>query len=79
MEAAILFWLTVVSVLWWPGCFWMMQRISSRQNALLRELREHGKRIEELSKEEHQLIKQVHRAVEEIREGVAEAAKSQGN
>jgi predicted transcriptional regulator len=50
----------------------MMRRISSQQNSLLRELREQGKRIEELSKEEHQLIKEVHPAVEQIREGLAD-------
>jgi hypothetical protein len=74
VEPIFIFWLTVFSALCWPVCFWMMRRISHRQNALLRELREQGKRIEELSKEEHQLIKEVHPAVEEIKEGIKNAS-----
>lgn len=76
MDQTILLWLTIASSLCWPVCFWMMWRISSRQNSLLKELREQGQRIEDLSKEEHKLIKQVHPKVEEIREGVAEATKA---
>jgi hypothetical protein len=76
VEPIFIFWLTVFSALCWPVCFWMMRRISSQQNSLLRELREQGERIEELSKEEHQLIKEVHPAVEQIREGLADDGDS---
>src|SRR3712207_7667709 len=51
---------------------WWMHRISSRQNAILEALRQQGKRIETLSKEEHELIKDVHPAVGEIREDMAD-------
>jgi predicted transcriptional regulator len=70
VEPILIFWLTVFSALCWPICFWMMRRISTQQNSLLRELREQGKRIEKLSKEEHDLIEELHPAVEEIKEGI---------
>ena len=44
----------------------------SKQNALLDQLREQGKRIEKLSKLEHDLIKEVHPQVSEITEGMEE-------
>jgi hypothetical protein len=47
-----------------------MQRISSKQNILLDQLREQGRRIEKLSKIEHDLIKEVHPQVGEIKEGM---------
>ena len=53
-----------------------MHRISSRQEAVLHELRQQGQRIEALSKEEHELIQQVHPAVGEIREKVHDVAKA---
>jgi len=46
-----------------------MYRISNKQNMLLDQLREQGKRIERLSKIEHDLIKEVHPQVAEIKEG----------
>jgi len=49
-----------------------MHRISTKQNFLLDQLREQGKRIERLSKMEHDLIKQVHPQVGEIKEGMDE-------
>jgi hypothetical protein len=49
-----------------------MHRISRRQDALLGALREQGKRIERLSKDEHDLIQEVHPAVGKIHEGVEE-------
>jgi hypothetical protein len=72
MYAQIAFWLTVIGTVCWPICFWWMHRISSRQDALLNELREQGQRIEGLSKEEHQLIKDVHPAVGKIQDDVAD-------
>jgi hypothetical protein len=55
-------------------CFWWMWRISSRQDALLRELREQGQRIEKLSRIEHDLIKEVHPAVQDIKNDVSDVA-----
>jgi hypothetical protein len=49
-----------------------MRRLSVKQNFLLDQLREQGRRIEKLSKVEHDLIKEVHPQVNEIKEGMAE-------
>ena len=51
-------------------CFWWMHRISSRQDALLKELRAMTRRIEKLSKLEHDLIRDMHPQVREIKEDV---------
>lgn len=68
----IAFWLTVVGTLCWGICFWWMHRISTRQDDLLAQLREQGKRIEKLSRLEHDLIKEVHPQVGEIKEEMKE-------
>ena len=47
-----------------------MYRISNKQNTLLDQLREQGRRIEKLSKIEHDLIKEVHPQVAEIKVGM---------
>ena len=47
-----------------------MRRISSRQDALLKELHEMTTRIEKLSKSEHDLMSEVHPQVSEIKEHV---------
>jgi predicted transcriptional regulator len=47
-----------------------MHRISSRQEALLKELHEMTTRIEQLSEAEHELIREVHPQVGEIKEHV---------
>jgi hypothetical protein len=49
-----------------------MRRLSIKQNSLLDQLREQGKRIEKLSRVEHDLIKEVHPQVSEIKEGMDE-------
>ena len=73
---------TIGTVLAWLGmgcwgvCFWWMHRISSRQNALIKELHEMTARIERLSKEEHDLIQQVHPVVGDIKESVDEVAEA---
>ena len=67
-------WLTVGGAGCWVACFWWMYRISSRQDAMLHELREQGQRIEKLSKVEHDLIKDVHPAVHDIKQDVAQVA-----
>ena len=54
----------------WVVCFWWMHRISSRQEAMLQELHDVIRRIEEISKSEHELIQQVHPQVGEIKEHV---------
>jgi hypothetical protein len=71
MDFAVLaFWMTVLGTLCWGLCFWWMHRISSRQDTLLVELREQGRRIETLSREEHALIREVHPQVGEIKESI---------
>jgi hypothetical protein len=71
----IVFWLTVISAACWIVCFWWMHRISSRQDALLAELREQTTRIEALSQAEHDLIQEVHPQVGEIKVAVEEVAE----
>ena len=65
-------WLGLLGAACWVVCFWWMHRISTRQDALLEELRQQGARIEKLSKEEHDLIKEVHPAVGEMQEQIKE-------
>jgi cell division protein FtsB len=72
----IVFWLTVLDTVCWGLCFWWMHRISSRQDALLAQLQEQGRRIEKLSKAEHDLIKEVHPQVGEIKEVVQEVVEA---
>ena len=69
---ALSFWMTVAGTICWGFCFWWMRRLSIKQNSLLAQLREQGKRIEKLSKVEHDLIKEVHPQVNEIKEGMDE-------
>jgi hypothetical protein len=64
------FWMTLVGTVCWGACFWWMHRISTKQNSLLDQLREQGKRIEKLSKLEHDLIKEVQPQVGDIKEGM---------
>ena len=70
----IAFWLTAISTACWIVCFWWMHRISTRQDALLAELREQNGRIEKLSQTEHDLIREVHPQVGEIKETVNQVA-----
>jgi hypothetical protein len=56
----------------WVFCFWWMRRLSLKQNSLLDQLRDQGKRIEKLSRIEHDLIKEVHPQVNEIKQGMDE-------
>ena len=73
---------TVSLILTWTGlacwgvCFWWMHRISSRQEAMLKELHEMTERIEKLSKAEHDLIQEVHPKVTEIKESVKDVAEA---
>jgi hypothetical protein len=73
--------MVVLSLTWlglacWIVCFWWMHRISSRQDAMLEELRDMTTRIERLSKVEHDLIKEVHPKVSEIKEHVENVAQA---
>jgi hypothetical protein len=62
--------LSCVGTLCWAVCFWWMYRISSRQDAVLKELGAMTKRIEHLSQSEHDLMSEVHPRVKEIKEHV---------
>jgi methyl-accepting chemotaxis protein len=64
--------MAVAGTVCWGICFWWMHRLSTKQNALLDQLREQGRRIEKLSRIEHDLIKEVHPQVNEIKEGMEE-------
>jgi hypothetical protein len=66
------FWMTLAGTVCWGVCFWWMRRLSIKQNNLLDQLQEQGKRIEKLSRMEHDLIKEVHPQVNEIKEGMVE-------
>ena len=63
MLAIIGFWIAVADLFCWVVCFIWMHRISTRQNALLDELRQQGRRIEHVSNEEHRLVKDLHPVV----------------
>jgi hypothetical protein len=67
-----MFLMAIVGTVCWAVCFWWMYRISAKQNSLLAQLRDQGKRIERFSKVEHDLIKEVHPQVGEIKEGMEE-------
>jgi len=71
--------LAIIGTLCWGICFWWMHSISRRQESLLTELHEQGRRIEELSRAEHDLIREVHPKVEEISEDVGRVADAVGN
>ena len=64
--------MTVAGTACWAVCFGWMHRISTKQNRVMDQLQEQGKRIEKLSKIEHDLIKEVHPQVGEIKEGMVE-------
>ena len=62
--------LTWIGIGCWGVCFWWMRRISSRQEAMLKELHEMTQRIERVSEAGHELIREVHPQVGEIKEHV---------
>ena len=67
-------WMNIIGLSCWPICFWWMHRISREQNAVLKQLREQGTRIEHFSKEEHQLVKELHPRVNDIKENIQQIA-----
>jgi len=71
VSALVLGWIGLAC---WLVCFWWMHRISSRQDAMLKELHEMTTRIEDLSRAEHDLIRDVHPRVGEIKEKVEDVA-----
>lgn len=58
--------IVLVELCCWVVCFWWMHRISSRQNAVLEQLRSQSTRIERVSSEGHELVKELHPAVQNI-------------
>lgn len=66
--------LTWIGLACWLVCFWWMHRISSRQDAMLKELHEVATRIEQLSQAEHDMMQEVHPKVTEIKEHVQNVA-----
>lgn len=73
-----LFWkiVSVVELACWPLCFWWMHRISSRQNAVLSELKQQAQRIEKVSTEEHRILAELHPTVEKMEKDLDEVAES---
>ena len=66
---------TVVDIGCWCVCFWWMHRISSRQDAVLEQLRDQAKRIEKVSEEEHAILTELHPNVEAIQKDVEEVSQ----
>ncbi len=75
MSRFILDLINIVGLGCWCVCFWWMHRISSRQNAVLKQLQKQGQRIEKISQEEHAILQQVHPNVEAIQKGVDEVSE----
>ena len=63
----------------WGVCFWWMYRISQRQDAMLKELHQQARSIEELSREEHEILKELHPTVQKIEESVDQVKESTQN
>ncbi len=68
--------IALIDLACWGACFWWMHRISQRQDTMLAELHEQGRRIETVSQEEHQILKELHPTVQKIEEEVAEVKES---
>ena len=66
--------LAIANIGCWCMCFWWMHRISTRQNAVLDQLRKQAQRIEKISKEEHAILSEVHPNVESIQKRVDEVS-----
>jgi hypothetical protein len=57
----------------WGICFWWMHRISSKQNAMLEQLKKQGDRIEGVSREEHKILRELHPTVQKIEKDLGDA------
>ena len=66
--------LAIADIGCWCLCFWWMHRISTRQNAVLDQLRKQAQRIEKISKEQHAILSEVHPNVESIQKSVDEVS-----
>jgi hypothetical protein len=51
-----------------------MHRISSRQDATLKQLQKQASRIEDISKAEHEILSDLHPSVQKIEKGVDEVS-----
>jgi hypothetical protein len=76
MTRSFLNFVSMVDVVCWGICFWWMHRISERQNAMLEELQQQARSIEELSKEEREILKELHPTVQKIDETVDQVKES---
>jgi hypothetical protein len=64
-QGIIAYWLTWVGTGAWVICFWWMHRISTRQDAMLAELRE-------LAQTQHDILREVRPDIDEIKEHIVE-------
>ena len=76
MNQPFIQWFAVIDTACWLICFWWMPRIFSRQDALLKALREQGTRIEGLSKVEHDLVKEMHPIVQSMEDDISAVANA---
>ena len=76
MTRSFLNFVSIFDIACWGICFWWMHRISTRQNAVLKELQQQARSIEELSKEEHEILKELHPTVQKIEENVDKVKES---
>ena len=67
---------SMLDIACWGICFWWMHRISEKQNAMLQELQQQARSIEDLSKEEHEILKELHPTVQKIDENVDQVKES---
>jgi len=52
-----------------------MHRISSRQDATLKQLQKQARRIEDISEAEHEILSDLHPSVQKIEKGVDEVSE----
>jgi type VI protein secretion system component VasK len=69
-------WLSVISTICWPICFWWMWRISTRQNALIHELHRQTREIEKVARDEHAMLKDAEPKIGEIKDTVRRLEKN---
>ncbi len=71
--------ISLLDTICWGVCFWWMHRISEKQNAMLEELQQQARGIQELSREEHEILKELHPTVQKIEEGLDQVKESTGS
>lgn len=67
--------ITLIDIVCWGVCFWWMHRISSRQDATLKQLQKQARRIEDISEAEHEILSDLHPSVQKIEKGVDEVSE----